>query len=75
MKRLLTPLATACLLAGASSAHAAAYSGMVVFGERVGPNVVIAAGASVGDGTVLGRYGSTTKPEKIAGDVEAALAG
>lgn len=26
------------------------------------------------DGTVLGRYGSTTKPEKIAADVEKALA-
>jgi len=27
------------------------------------------------DGSVLKRYGSTTKPEKIAGDIEKALAG
>ena len=35
MKRVLTPLAIACLLAGPSSLHAAAYSGMVVFGDSL----------------------------------------
>ncbi|WP_068824744.1 autotransporter domain-containing SGNH/GDSL hydrolase family protein [Pseudomonas sp. BMS12] len=35
MKRILTPLALACLLAGPSSIHAAAYSGMVVFGDSL----------------------------------------
>ncbi|MDD0845234.1 autotransporter domain-containing protein [Pseudomonas sp. Gutcm_11s] len=35
MKQLLTPLACACLLAGAASAHAGAYSGMVVFGDSL----------------------------------------
>ncbi|MDG1579785.1 autotransporter domain-containing SGNH/GDSL hydrolase family protein [Pseudomonas sp. GOM6] len=35
MKRVLTPLALACLLAGPSSIHAAAYSGMVVFGDSL----------------------------------------
>ena len=35
MKRILTPLAFACLLAGPSSIHAAAYSGMVVFGDSL----------------------------------------
>lgn len=35
MKRVLTPLALACLLASPSSIHAAAYSGMVVFGDSL----------------------------------------
>jgi outer membrane lipase/esterase len=35
MKRVLTPLAFACLLSAADSAHAGAYSGMVVFGDSL----------------------------------------
>ena len=35
MKRLLTPLAFACLLGAADSAHAGPYSGMVVFGDSL----------------------------------------
>lgn len=35
MKRVLTPLAFACLLASATSAQAGAYSGMVVFGDSL----------------------------------------
>jgi outer membrane lipase/esterase len=35
MKRVLTPLAFACLLGAADSAHAGAYSGMVVFGDSL----------------------------------------
>ena len=35
MKRVLTPLACACLLASATPAQAGAYSGMVVFGDSL----------------------------------------
>lgn len=35
MKRVLTPLAFACLMVGASSVDAGAYSGMVVFGDSL----------------------------------------
>lgn len=71
MKRLLTPLATACLLASAASAHAAAYSGMVVFGDSLSdagqrpeagaPENPVRHTNRVGPGFALGEaYGDTS---------------
>jgi outer membrane lipase/esterase len=71
MKRVLTPLAIACLLAGPSSLHAAAYSGMVVFGdslsdagqrpEAAAPNNPVRHTNRVGPSYGVGEaYGSTS---------------
>ncbi|WP_371920139.1 autotransporter domain-containing protein [Pseudomonas sp. F(2018)] len=75
MKRVLTPLAFACLLATAFSAEAGAYSGMVVFGDSLSdagqrpeagaPNNPVRHTNRVGPGYGLGEAYGYTSPMLI----------